>query len=495
MTQAMTRRKRAAAGKILTVSNRGPFEFHRDAAGEIVAEAGTGGLSNALRVAAQLHPAVWLSSPLTDIDRAIAAKEIAPPPENNGSAHFVLTDPEQYELFYGTFANEVLWFLQHGMPWPKDLTLERRRRGRIEGYIPVNKAFAKAIVDEWDTGEFRAIVIHDYHFYLVPRLVRQQRPEVYLQHFIHIPWPEPKEWARLRNYTMAEICGGLAANDSLVFQTPGSAHNFIATCERFLPGAVTDIEAGTVEFQGHTTRVWANGISVDPEELEEASASPEFSRYRYLLRPERGQKTIVRVDRLDPTKNVVRGFEAYALLLEKHPELRDKVSFIAQLVPSKSDIEIYQRYQYETHSLASEINRRFGNLHWKPIRVFFEHNRIQGLAAMSLADVLLVNPLADGMNLVAKEAPMVNMHDGVLVLSKAAGAYAELGCAAIGIDPKDVKGTANALYEALMMPIEERHERAKRLRAVVRSRDLRDWFRVLLDDIEQNAPSAAISAA
>jgi trehalose 6-phosphate synthase len=234
---------------------------------------------------------------------------------------------------------------------------------------------------------------------------------------------------------------------------------------------------------------------VDPEELGLAAASPEFSRYRYLLRPDPGQKTIVRVDRLDLTKNVYRGFEAYERLLEDHPEMRGKVSFLALLVPTKTDIPAYQRYQDETRALADAINKRFGNMHWKPIRVLFEHNRMQALAAMSLYDVLLVNPLADGMNLVAKEAPMLNTHDGVLVLSYKAGAYAELSVGAIGIDPEDVQGTAGALYQALNMGPAERHQRWTRIREAIRDHDLRAWFRRFLQDIQSNAPVADISAA
>jgi trehalose 6-phosphate synthase len=201
------------------------------------------------------------------------------------------------------------------------------------------------------------------------------------------------------------------------------------------------------------------------------------------------------VDRLDLSKNVYRGFEAYAKLFEKHPELRERISFLALLIPTRKDIPSYQRYQEETHALVESINRRLGNLRWKPIRVFFEDNRIQALAAMSLYDVLLVNPVADGMNLVAKEGPYLNTRDGVLVLSKRAGAFAELGCSALAIDPEDVSATADAIYRGLTMPAGERHERAIGLRKTIRSRDLRVWFRALLKDIEGHASLAAVTAA
>jgi trehalose 6-phosphate synthase len=455
---------------------------------------GQGGLSTALSAAASLYPTTWLSSPLTVVDRMIADKLITPEATDNVS-HFVTTDATAYELYYGCFANEVLWFLQHGMAWPAELTKERRLHAWTNGYAAVNEAFANTIAEELETGAYRAVMFHDYHFYLAPRLVRRARPDVYMQHFVHIPWAPVQEWMRLEEDIAEALCDGLLANNSLVFQTGASVRGFLETCEAFLPDARIDTAEGIVTYEGQETRVWSNGISVDPLELDAAAASPEFSRYRYLLRADPGQKMIVRVDRLDPTKNVLRGFEAYAKLLEKHPELREKVYFLCLLVPTKSDIEVYRRHQDEAHELASAINERFGTQHWKPIHVYFEHNRMQALAAMSLYDVLLVNPIADGMNLVAKEGPMLNQHDGVLVLSRTAGAYEELGCGSIGIDPKDVDGTATALYQALTMDPLEKRDRSRKMRQTVLNHDLRAWFRVLLRDIEDNAPVSAISAA
>ena len=479
-------------GRLLTVSNRGPVNFERDEEGNIVTVPGQGGLATALRVAAQLHPTKWLSSPLSPLDREVARGEVEV--EEYGNCHFVITDPDAYDLFYGIFSNEILWFLQHRLPWPEEFTIARMAEAFHNGYLPVNRAFAEATVEELDTGNIRAVMFHDYHFYLAPKMVREMRPDVYLQHFIHIPWPGPSEWARLEGATVRAICEGLLANDSLVFQTPADVQNFLDTVELSL-GMAVDKANGAVTVEGHTTRVWANGISVDPAELDEAAHTPDFARYRYLLRAAPGQKTIMRVDRLDPTKNVVRGFEAYEGLLEKHPELKEKVVFLALLVPTKGDIAVYQRYQDEAHELVARINKRFGNLHWKPVRLMFEHNRLQALAAMSLYDVMLVNSVADGMNLVAKEGPVLNNHAGVLVLSKTAGAYADLGCGAIGIDPEDVEGTTEALYQALTMPIEERRDRAARLNQAVRRHDLKAWFRDLLRDIENHTPVQADTSA
>ncbi len=480
--------------RLLTVSNRGPVEHHFDETGAAVAVPGQGGLANALRAAAQYRPTTWLSSPMTPVDRLIAEGK-CPPAANDGASHFVATDARAYDLFYSTFSNEVLWFLQHSLPIPDELGPREIREAWEAGYLAVNRAFAGAVIDELAAGSFRAVMIHDYHFYALPRKVRDARRDAYLQHFIHIPWPAASTWKALSPDIAQAVCDGLLANDSVVFQTGADAAAFLDTVESLLPGVAVDHESGRVSYRDHETRVWANGISADPRELDEAAASPEFSRYRYLLRPDPGQKLIVRVDRLDLTKNHVRGFEAYRLLLRQHPELREKVLFLALLVPSKTDIPSYREYQDQTLRLVEEINSEFGNHRWKPIRVINEHNRMQALAAMSLYDVLLVNPVADGMNLIAKEGPVLNTRDGVLVLSTRAGAWDDLAEGAVGIDPEDVEATADALYAGLTMPPHRRRERALRLRSTIREHDLRDWFQRLIDDIDRNARVRVGSAA
>jgi trehalose 6-phosphate synthase len=480
--------------RLLTVSNRGPVQYEKTDEGHVVGVPGQGGLATALRVAAELRPMTWLSSPMTAVDRQIAEGRCLPS-DGPLASRFVPTDPAAYDLFYSRFSNQVLWFLQHGLPLPENLSEASRLAAWQDGYLTVNRAFADAVLDAMGTDRPAPVMFHDYHFYTAPRLVKEARPDAYVQHFIHIPWPGPKGWQRLDRATVAAICDGLLGNDSLVFQTPTDARAFLDTCTAYLASARVDLGAGEVELADHTTRVWANAISVDPGELEEEAASTEFSRYRWLLRPGPYQKTILRVDRLDPTKNVVRGFEAYRLLLDQHPELRERVHFLAALVPGRSDIPSYQDYQSEAAALVAEINRRYGNHRWRPINLIFEHNRTQALAAMSLYDVLLVNPVADGMNLVAKEGPMLNGHDGVLVLSRRAGAWNELAEGALAIDPEDVPGTADALYQALTMSSPERRQRALALRKVIRDHDLRCWFTALTDDIDRNSPTLATTAA
>jgi trehalose 6-phosphate synthase len=482
------------AKRLVLISNRGPVEFRWSEGGDVEAIPGQGGLASALREAARYGPTTWLSSPLSPVDRLIAEGR-CPVPTDHAVSRFVATEEEEYGLFYRVTCNGVLWFLQHSLPWPEEQTEADRRHAWERGYLPVNEAFARAAVRELARGDVRGVMLHDYHFYSAPALIRRARPDAALQHFIHIPWPAPSEWRRLPEPMVVEVCRGLLGNDSIVFQTNECVENFLDLCAAALQSAEVDRPSGEVTLDGRRTRVWANGISVDPDALQETGSSPEFNRYRWLLRPPPGVRLIVRVDRVDPTKNLGRGFEAYRLLLRARPDLREKVLFLAHLVPSRADVPAYGRHQQEVLSAIEAVNREFGSHRWQPVRLVMEHNQVQAMAALSLYDVLLVNPVADGMNLVAKEGPTMNTRDGVLVLSRRAGAWQELSCGAIGIDPLDVAGTARALEEALSMPPGERRERSQRLKKTIRAHDLHAWFAALLADLDRRGAGAASTAA
>lgn len=201
------------------------------------------------------------------------------------------------------------------------------------------------------------------------------------------------------------------------------------------------------------------------------------------LRPRLGKQTIVRVDRMDPSKNIALGFRAFGRLLERRPDMVGNVRFLAFLVPSREAIPEYRRYAREVWREIEQVNSRFCRGDWKPVEVFYQDNRVQAVAGMALADVVLVNPVADGMNLVAKEAPLVSERDSVLVLSKNCGAYGQLAHGAVGIEPTDVEATASALERALEMPAPERLRRTTVLRAVIDAEDLAWWVRSQLTDL------------
>jgi trehalose 6-phosphate synthase len=474
------------AGRHLYVaSNRGPVHYRlRDGRPEPTPAAG--GMVQALMGLAGYAPVTWIATATGPADRQVAGR-----PSDKAAApgkprlRFVAPSDEQFEWFYSRFANPVLWFLQHSM-WDlldrPDLP-EMIERGWKEGYRPVNEAFAEMVVQEVAGLREPIVLVQDYHLYLVPRLLRQRIPGARLQHFTHIPWPSPGHWQPLPPDIRRAIFEGLLGTDIAGFQTDGAALNFMRCCERFVPGAEVNYERGAIQFEGRTTRATAYPISIDPDRIRESANSPNTQRAKEKLMPLLGEKTIVRVDRLDPSKNIIVGFRAFGALLERRPDLHGRIRFLAFLVPSRESIPEYARYAEEVMAAAKEVNDRFGGQDWQPIQVFHEDNRSQSMAGMSLADVMLVNPRADGMNLVAKEALFLSERSFVLVLSKAAGAHKQLAHAAISVPPLDVEATAAALERALDMPLKERRGRIATLRAAVRTEDLSWWVRTLLEDL------------
>jgi trehalose 6-phosphate synthase len=238
-----------------------------------------------------------------------------------------------------------------------------------------------------------------------------------------------------------------------------------------------------IRYKGRETRVHSYPISIDVDEVRQIATSPRAADYETKLSNELGKQTIVRVDRAEPSKNIVRGFSAFDILLDRHPEMLGNVRFLAFLVPSRTHIRQYQRYIEEIDGIVRQINGKHGRAGWEPIQVFYENNYIQAIAGMRLYDVLLVNSVIDGMNLVAKEGPVVNQRDGVLVLSEAAGAYEQLKVGALPVAPADIEGTARALYKALTMSESERTERAKAMRQSIEREDITAWLYRQISDV------------
>jgi trehalose 6-phosphate synthase len=421
---------------------------------------------------------------MTPGDRSVARRGEPAPCIPGLEQLFLAVDHPTYRLFYEDFSNQVLWLVQHGLQWPPELTEPVRLDAWQRGYEPANRAFAQALVENIDETDADAVMFHDYHFYLAPRLVRHLRPETYLQHFIHIPWPGPGAWRALPADIVNAICEGLCSNDSVVFQTTEFARNFLLTCREYVPAADVDLEASLLTQNGSMTKVWSNAVSIDPVEIMAIQSLPEFRAQKDSIMSSGVERLIVRVDRLDPSKNILRGFEAYARLLDTNPSLRGRVQFLAYLVPSRTTIRIYREYGERVRSLVAQINERYGTAAWQPVRLVLQHNRVEALAGLAVADVVVVNSVADGMNLVAKEAALINERDAALVLSRTTGAYKELASASIGIDPFDLQETAASLRRALALSSGERRRRAHELRAAVLGHDLRSWFLALLADID-----------
>jgi trehalose 6-phosphate synthase len=337
-------------------------------------------------------------------------------------------------------------------------------------------------------GDMTPVMFQDYHLFLAPMYVRERKPDACLQHFIHVPWPSVEDWETVPVDYLHAIYRGLVANDVIGFQTQGDADRFLEGAERFLPGATILRKPDEIFWRKRRTQVRVYPIAVTPGSLfgcvESSGAEEQAVEIMRELGVSRRRKLILRVDRLEPTKNIVRGFQAYEQVLAAHPTLRGEVTFLALLVPSREGLEEYRNYGRAVRRTIERINRRFGTPDWQPIKAISGNDHARALACMQHYDVLLVNPLADGMNLVAKEGGLLNSHDGVIVLSTRAGAYAQLRDGALGVDPKDVEATAAALYQALMLPQAERAERAGLVRSILLAEgDAGHWLSRQCDDL------------
>jgi len=473
----------AHGGKTIVVSNRGPVTFSRGGSGEREHSRGAGGLVTALNaVLRRAENAVWIASAQSEEDIAVS-KEPAPYEVENLRIKLVEHDPEAYDLMYNELANPLLWFVHHGLydlPYSPVLGDETRRAWE-EGYVPVNRNFADAVL-EMASGEVSpTILLHDYQLYMTPLFVRERLGEdAFLSLFVHIPWPEPDLWRVLPGYVREGVLESLLSANVVAFHTHRYARAFAETAASIL-GA--DVEGGVIRYKGREVWVRAYPISIDPGEFEElAQSEAVLEEERHV--EELPGKLLLRVDRTDLSKNVVRGFVAYGRMLERHPEIKGEVTFLAQLQPSRTDVPEYAAYMEAVGRTAEEINEGYGTGSWRPIELYMEDNFPRSVAAYKNFDVLLVNAVRDGMNLVAKESTVINEKNGVLVLSENAGAHEELGEYALTVNPYDVDEQAEALYAALTMPGEERERRAKSLRETVRSNTIEDWVEAQIGDIE-----------
>ena len=481
-----------ARRKLIVVSNRAPITFGRDAAGERTAQRGGGGLVTALRSLVGLHDVTWIASAISEEDRESAAEmggEAVDETLEDGSSYrlrFVAHDPQAYDWYYNVIANPVLWFVQHylwGLVTAPDVD-HGLRHAWAEGYVAVNRNFADAVVAELERDPDTPVFFHDYHLYVAPGLVRERFPDATISHFVHIPWAQPDYWRVLPEDIRRAVHEGLLANDVVSFHTTRWRRNFLRACEDIVGGEV-DFKRSEVRVGDRVVRACRCPISVDPREFDSMAESAEVLDREAEIAAERPEHLIVRVDRTDPSKNIVRGFRAYELYLDAHPEMHRRVGMLALLDPSRQDIPEYSEYVAAIQRSARAVNDRFQQEGWLPLDLRIEDNIHQAVAAYKQFDVLLVNAIFDGMNLVAKEAPLVNTRAGVLILSENTGAHEELGEWAITVNPFDVAGQAEAIHEALTMSSEERRTRAEAVARHVREHDIGEWIAAQLRDIDE----------
>ena len=479
--------------RLIVVSNRGPVSFTR-VNGERVARRGGGGLVTGLRSLVEHHDVTWIASAMTEEDRVVAAESGGAAVEERsreGSPfrlRLVAHDEAAYDWFYNVVANPMLWFLQHYL-WhlayePSiDIAL---RNAWDQGYVRVNEGFAEAVLEELEAQPDAAVFFHDYHLYLAPRIVRREAPDALLAQFVHVPWPQPDYWHVLPDRIRRAVHEGVLANDVVGFHTRRWGLNFMRAASD-LADAEADFADGVVTHDGKRTLVTVHPISVDPAEFDELAASEAVLAAERELVGRRPERLVLRVDRTDPSKNIVRGFRAFELYLEAHPEMHRNVTMLALLDPSRQDIPEYAEYLGAIQREARRVNDRFQQNGWLPVELVIEDDFAASVAAYKQFDALFVNAIFDGMNLVAKEAPLVNDRDGVLILSENAGAHAELGDWALTVNPFDVAGQAQAIHQALTMPQDERHRRLEAIRAQVRTHDVTEWIGAQLADLDRCA--------
>ena len=484
------------ANRLIIASNRGPVEYHISHNKTLKQRRGSGGMITALIGAANRLDVTWVAMAMTEGDR-VAIREAQQ--HNDGllqspfrvksykfdmwpSRSLLIRNTTNksvthYSGFYSTISTILLMILN---------SASKLQDAWENGYYVANRAIADAVSDEIGRHDTTPVVmLHDYHLYLAPAMICQRHPSIIMQQFIHIPWPDIRCWQFLPSNIAQAIYNGLTGNDIIGFQTERDARNFLEGARTLLDGAVVDFEEGAVWWQGHRTQARAYPISISVTEERRIVESRVGKRAAEKICPHLEEKTIMRVDRIEPTKNIVRGFQAYAQMLDEHPELLGRVRLLAFLVPSRQSMPEYKRYSAEVMKIIAEINQRYGTDEWIPIQAFFGNDRTQALAAMQYYDVLLVNPIIDGMNLVAKEGPIVNLRDGVLVLSRTAGAFQQIGKASIPTSPTDVRETAQALYSALTLSSDERRIKAAQARQIVERQDLNRWLLRQIADINE----------
>jgi trehalose 6-phosphate synthase len=484
--------------ELVVASNRGPVQFEIDDDGNLSAGRGAGGMVAALGPALAGQGGTWVAAAISEGDR-VAARRVQRSgrrrridlPQGPVQLRSLVTDPREYQNYYNRVSNRTIWFLQHYLfDVPRHPRFDASFRTAWRNYRDVNRAFAVACDDE--AGQDGGVYVQDYHLALTPAMLRERRADVGIGHFTHCPWAEPSYFAMLPRPIREELLEGMLGADLLGFLVPRWSRNFLRCCAE--GGYQVDRDQGTVRApDGRVVHVRAYPLGVDADDLRrhvtERDVQAQLRSVRDLAR---GRNLVVRVDRMELSKNIIRGLDGFGAFLEANPRMRGRVVHFALAYASRRDLPEYQAYTAEVKSAAEGINERFRTKTWEPIRLELRDNYPRALAAMALADVLIVNPVWDGMNLVAKEGPSVSERDTVLILSRNAGAADDLGEGAILVNPFDTVELAEAIGAGLAMPAEERAWRAKRLRQQAAALPPQDWFSRQREDLEalrgQRAP-------
>ncbi len=453
---------------LVLVSNRGPISFDLDDAGALTSRRGAGGLVSGIGPLVAGTDATWMAAAITDGDRVACATGVV---EADGfRVDLLAIDPETYRLAYDVVSNEVLWFAHHGL-WdlPREPIFDATWPEAWEAYRAVNRAFATAVAEV--APQDAAVLVQDYHLALVAKQLLTDRPDLSCVHFSHTPFAPPVWLEALPDAAVDDLLVGMAAHRACGFHTQRWADDFLASAR---------------DLAGLTPTTFVSPLASDPDDLRAAAASPECAAALAVLENVVGDCTLIgRVDRVELSKNLLRGFLAYGDLLERYPEHRGRVVFVAGAYPSRQGVPGYAAYREHIEQSVAAINERFGTADWTPVVLDVEDDFPRSVALLRRADVLLVNPIRDGLNLVASEGALVSDREVVLALSPEAGAWERLHPAALRVPPFDIAGTADVLHQALTMPAAERTRRFTLLRALAEARTPKDW---LADQMAAAAP-------
>jgi trehalose 6-phosphate synthase len=470
----------AGTARVVLASNRGPVSFTEDSAGRLVLQRGGGGLVSGLRTAARDSDAMWVCAALGDADRRAVREagdegriDVAGHDTEGARVRMLGIDPTTYHRAYNAVANRTLWFLHHLLfDVASAPVFDERFRREWAAYVEYDEAFAIALAEEAAPGA--VVAVQDYHLSLTPRMLRARRPNLHIGHFSHTPWAPASYFSLLPDDIARDVLTGLLAADAVGFLCRRWADAFIDCCAAVLGARV---DAGTVTHEGRVTRVEVHSLGVDPVELRRRAAQPDVAARKAALAEMIGdRRLLLRIDRTEMSKNIVRGLAAYRELLRTRPEWHGRVMHLAFAYPSRHDLPEYREYTAAVQEMAEEIEDEFATPHWAPLVLEVNDDYARSLAAYCLADVLVVNPIRDGMNLVAKEGVVLSERELALVLSREAGAADELGSGALVINPYDVSGTAAAMHAALVMPPAERATRRRRLVAGATAVSPREWL-------------------
>ena len=471
----------AGSAPLVVASNRGPISIVPVEDGDDEIRRGGGGLVSGMQAALAATPdAVWICAALNDRERSLARRavsgrlsavpEVSDALKGEFDVRMLPIDALTFRQAYNGIANATLWFLLHMLyESARSPVFDQAWRRSWAGYERYNRAFAEAIAAEAAVGA--TVMIQDYYLFLAPRLLRDLRPDVRIGHFTHIPWVPAEYFHMLPGDVAQDVLDGLSSADVVGFHSARWRDQFVDCCRSILG-------------QTPASRMEVFPLSTEADELlQRAHRRDVDSSVRQLREVAGDRKVIGRVDRTELSKNVFRGLLAYRELLRSHAEWRDRVVHIIDNYPSREDLPEYREYTALVSRLAREIDDEFGTDTWTPLLLDISDDYPGSLAALRISDVVFVNSVRDGMNLVVQEGIVLSEHDPVVVLSRDTGAADALGRDALLVNPFDVSETANALHEALTMPEAERVARCRRLRKAAVALPPGPWFQAQLDAV------------